>query len=290
MDVGISLPTNIRHVTGPTVVEWSRRAEAAGFSTLGMGERIGYDGYDWAVALAAAAAVTERVRLLSHICILPLRYPAMAAKQALSVHRLSGGRLSFGTGMGPRREDYDLVGAPFEGRARRFEEALVEVRRVWTGEPPVPGLPPIGPAAAELGPPELIVGGFAPAAIRRAARLADGLSVHDICGDVPVADALFGLMRSEWAEAGREGRPRLIAGFYFCLGPNAREHLEYIHTDYYGDYGADEAWARVTTYEPGPIAEKLAGLAEIGCDEVILTPAVGTVDQVDRLAEAVGLG
>lgn len=290
MDVGITLPTNIRGVGGDTVVAWARRAEEAGFSTLGMGERIGYDGYDWAVALAAAAAVTSRVRLLSHVCILPLRTVGLAAKQSLSVQRLSGGRFSFGVGMGPRREDYDLAEVPFEGRARRFEEELVALRRAWAGEPLVEGLPPIGPAAGEVGPPELIVGGFAPAALRRAARLADGLSVHDICGDVAVADALFGVMRAQWAEAGRPGRPRLIAGFYFCLGPDAERHLGTVFTDYYGDYGVEDQVARVTAYEPSAIVETLRGMEAIGCDEVVLTPALGTVDQVDRLADAVGLG
>ena len=54
MKIGITLPTNLPGVDGQTVLEWARRAEAHGFSTLGMGERIGYEGYDWAVALSGA--------------------------------------------------------------------------------------------------------------------------------------------------------------------------------------------------------------------------------------------
>ena len=288
MDVGITLPTNLADVAGDTVLDWARRAEGAGFSTLGMGERIGFEGYDWAVALSAAAAVTTRIRLLSHVVILPLRSTGMAAKQSLSVHRLSGGRLSFGVGIGPRQEDYDLASVPFAGRARRFEETLVELRRAWAGEPLVEGLPAIGPAAGPLGPPELIVGGFAPEAVGRAGRLADGLSVHDIAGDVEVAEALFGLMRAAWTEAGRPGRPRLIAGFYFCLGPEAERHLAAYFDLYYRDYGMDDTIARVVTSTPDAIAEKFARFEAIGCDELILSPVISSPDQVDRLGELLG--
>ena len=288
MDVGITLPTNLADVSGDTVLDWARRAEEAGFSALGMGERIGFEGYDWAVALSGAAAVTRRIRLLSHVVILPLRSTGMAAKQSLSVHRLSGGRLSFGVGIGPRQEDYDLVSVPFAGRARRFEQSLVELRRAWAGEALVEGLPVIGPTAGALGPPELIVGGFAPEAIRRAARHADGLSVHDIAGDVAAAEAMFGLMRSAWAEAGRPGRPRLIAGFYYCLGPEAQRHLAAYFDTYYRDYGMEDTIAQVVTWAPEAIREKLARFADLGCDELILSPVISAPDQVDRLAELLG--
>jgi alkanesulfonate monooxygenase SsuD/methylene tetrahydromethanopterin reductase-like flavin-dependent oxidoreductase (luciferase family) len=284
VEIGITLPTNIRGVDGEAVWAWARRAEDAGFSTLGMGERIGYQGYDWAVALSAAASVTTRVRLLSHIVILPLRSVGLAAKQSLSLQRLSGGRLSLGVGLGPRQEDYDLADTPFAGRGARFERQLVELKRAWAGEPLVEGLPPIGPDAGPLGPPELIVGAFAPNAINRAARLADGLSVHDVWGDVDVAAALFGLMSRDWAEVGRSGRPRLIGGFYFCLGPDAEARMAANFDDYYRDYGMGDIMSHITTYEPAAITEKFGRYEAMGCDELILTPVLGSVDQVDRLA------
>src|SRR3954471_14767964 len=232
--IGITLPTNLPGVDGQTVLEWSRRAEEHGFSTLGMGERIGYEGYDWAVALSAAASVTTRVGLLSNIVILPLRSVGLAAKESLSVHRISGGRLSFGVGIGGHgREDYDQADAPYAGRLQRYEDAMIQLRKAWAGEPIVEGLRPIGPSVGLEGPPQLIVGAFAPPSVQRAARHADGLNVHDIGGDVALAKALFGMMTDAWKEYGRAGKPRLIAGFFFALGPDSDRHIDTYFHDYY---------------------------------------------------------
>jgi alkanesulfonate monooxygenase SsuD/methylene tetrahydromethanopterin reductase-like flavin-dependent oxidoreductase (luciferase family) len=287
MEIGITLPTNNPDVPGDVVLEWARRAEEAGFSTLGMGERLGYEGYDWAVALSAAAAVTTRPRLLSNIVILPARPVGLVAKESLSIHRLSGGRLSFGVGLGGHGlEDYVLAGAPWEGRVQRYEEAFVTLRRVWAGEPLVEGFRPIGPRVGPEGPPELVVGAFAPASVRRAARHADALNVHDVVGSVEAAAALFGLMRSAWDELGREGRPRLIAGFYFSLGPGAEERVREYFFDYH-DFMADPAplLDGMTTCTLGAIKEKITAFEDIGCDLLMLTPVAGTLDQVDRAAE-----
>jgi alkanesulfonate monooxygenase SsuD/methylene tetrahydromethanopterin reductase-like flavin-dependent oxidoreductase (luciferase family) len=287
VEIGITLPTNIPGVTGDTVLEWARRAEAAGFSTLGMGERIGYEGYDWAVALSAAAAVTTRPRLLSNIVILPLRSVGLAAKESLSVHRLSGGRLSFGVGLGGHdREDYVLSGAEWDGRVQRYERALIELRRAWAGESLVEGYRPIGPRPGPEGPPELVVGAFAPASVRRAARHADALDVHDIAGNVEAARALFDMMEAGWKEFGREGRPRLIAGFFFSLGPDAEKQLADYFFDYYEYSGSPETMIEpVTTYSTAAIKDKVARFEAIGCDLLVFTPVTGSLDQVDRAAE-----
>jgi alkanesulfonate monooxygenase SsuD/methylene tetrahydromethanopterin reductase-like flavin-dependent oxidoreductase (luciferase family) len=288
LQVGITLPTNLPGVDGDTVLEWARRAEAAGFSTVGMGERIGYEGYDWAVALSGAAAVTRRVQLVSSIVILPLRSVGLAAKESLSVHRLSGGRLSFGVGLGGHdREDYEVAGAPWEGRVGRFERALVDLRRAWAGEPLVEGFRPIGPRPGPEGPPELIIGGFAPAAVRRAARLADGLNVHDIAGDVEAARASFDIMRDAWREYGRAGQPRLMAGFFYSLGEGAERRLKDYFDDYYEYSGPalDAMISQVSTYTTAAIKDKLAQFDAIGCDLVILTPVTGALDEFSRVAE-----
>src|SRR4029453_6259018 len=92
VDVGIGLPTTIPDTEGRTLVEWARRAEEAGFSTLGTIGRLVYPNSDALIALAAAAAVTERIRLTTSILIAPLHAnTALLAKQAASLDRLSGG-------------------------------------------------------------------------------------------------------------------------------------------------------------------------------------------------------
>jgi hypothetical protein len=58
MELGVGLPTNLRGTNKDLALEWSRRAEEAGFASLCMGERLSYAGYDWLLALTAAASVT----------------------------------------------------------------------------------------------------------------------------------------------------------------------------------------------------------------------------------------
>jgi alkanesulfonate monooxygenase SsuD/methylene tetrahydromethanopterin reductase-like flavin-dependent oxidoreductase (luciferase family) len=75
----------------PQLLEWARRAEAAGFSTLGTIGRVAYPSYEELTVLAAAGAVTERIGLLSNILLAPTRSTAELAKQASTVHELSAG-------------------------------------------------------------------------------------------------------------------------------------------------------------------------------------------------------
>jgi alkanesulfonate monooxygenase SsuD/methylene tetrahydromethanopterin reductase-like flavin-dependent oxidoreductase (luciferase family) len=115
--IGIGLPTTIPGVTGQQVIEWAKRADAAGFSSLGTIDRIVYANYESLVAIAAAAAVTERISLTPSILIVPYRVSAaIVAKQAATVHALSGGRLVLGVGVGGREDDYDAAGADFRRR------------------------------------------------------------------------------------------------------------------------------------------------------------------------------
>jgi len=82
MDVGVGLPTTIRGVTRMQLLEWARRADARGFSSLGTIDRPVYGNLEPLMALAAAAAVTERIRLATNILIAPYRLNgALAAKR-----------------------------------------------------------------------------------------------------------------------------------------------------------------------------------------------------------------
>src|SRR2546423_4865 len=107
MDIGIGLPNTVLGVDRRGILDWAREAERAGFASLGTIDRIAYDNYDSLISLAAAAAVTERIRLTTDILIGPLRQTAHLAKQSATVDHLSGG----GPGRPPARDGALLLGA-----------------------------------------------------------------------------------------------------------------------------------------------------------------------------------
>src|SRR3954471_19823576 len=119
MDVAIGLPNAVPGASGGELVEWARRADARGFSSLGTIDRVVYGNYEPLAALAAAAAVTDRIKLLTSVLLMPLRLnTALLAKQAATIHHLSGGRLVLGMGLGGRDDDFDVSGADMHTRGK----------------------------------------------------------------------------------------------------------------------------------------------------------------------------
>jgi len=285
MEVGIGLPTTIRGATPQQLLEWARRADARGFSSLGTIDRIVYDNYEPLVALAAAAAVTERIRLATTILIAPYRANgALLAKQAASVDRLSGGRLVLGVAVGGREDDYSASGVDFHTRGRRFDAMLEEWQRIWAGES-FGAAGAIGPRPAR-GRPTLILGGSADVAFTRAARYGDGWIMGGGAPDRVKEGAAK--LHDAWQAAGRDGVPRTLALAYFALGDGAREAADGYLRDYYGWLG-DVAGAIADSAATDADTTKayVQGFADAGCDELIMVPCDADPEQVDLLADAV---
>lgn len=279
MRVGIGLPSGLPGITGRDVVAWARQAEEHAFTSLGVIDRLAYDCYDPFVALAAAAAVTTRARLVTMIVNAPLRNTALLAKQAASLDALSGGRLVLGVAVGARHEDYEVAGVAHTARGRKLAEQLTELREVWEGET-------IGPRPAHPGGPPLLAGGLSDAVFARIARSADGY-VHG--GGPPRAFARAAAkVRAAWSDAERPGQPLLWAQAYFALGDEVAEAGARYLADYYaftGPFAAKIVEGLLTT--PQAIAQFVRGYAEAGCAELVLLPTAGDLEQVARLAEVV---
>ncbi|MER6797507.1 LLM class flavin-dependent oxidoreductase, partial [Amycolatopsis mediterranei] len=165
MRIGVGLPAMVPGTRGADLLGWAVTAEARGFSTLGVLDRIVYPNHEPLTTLAVAAGATRRIRLSTTVLLGATRNPAVLAKQAATLHELSGGRLELGLAAGGRRDDFDVTGTSFTRRGRNLDELITTVRRTWRdGE--------IGPTPAT--PPPVLLGGHSEAAVRRAAAIADG--------------------------------------------------------------------------------------------------------------------
>jgi len=176
---------------GPAeLVRVAQACEAAGFDYVAVCDHIAIPAdkaeamsttwWDTIATLSYLAAVTEQVRLLSHVYVLPYRHPLAAAKAWATLDRLSGGRAILGVGTGHVEGEFDALGLPFVDRGRMLDEAIDAVRIAltedvathhgehWTfegvGQRPRPVQQPL----------PIWVGGSSRPAMRRAAERGDG--------------------------------------------------------------------------------------------------------------------
>jgi alkanesulfonate monooxygenase SsuD/methylene tetrahydromethanopterin reductase-like flavin-dependent oxidoreductase (luciferase family) len=283
MKIGIGLPNQVRG-TRPTVIPgWAARAEQAGFSALGSVGRMAYPGVMDTVALAAAAAATTSIGLLSNIIIGPAWPPVLLAKETSSIDAISGGRLTLGLGVGIRPDDFIVDGMGLGARGQRFDQDLASYRDVWNGEPVGGGPnPAVTPGARQI---PLIFGGAAPAAFERVARW--GIGYIGTSMPAPMVAPCFEATRGAWAKAGREGSPRLVAIAYFALGDAVQGQANV--WAYYSTAG-DEIARRITggiAAGPARVRDTVAAFADIGADELIFNPTAGDPDEITRLAHIV---
>ena len=192
MRIGFGLPVSGAWASPANVARFAARAEELGYHSLWTFQRllVGVDqeldpGYhsvlDPLVALGFAAAHTSRIRLGVAVVNLPFVSPAYLAKQAATLDVLSGGRVDLGLGTGWSAVEFAATGADERRRGARAEEYVAVLRTLWGDDvsefhggfytvPPAR----MAPKPVQLPGPPILLGGSAPAALRRAGRLADG--------------------------------------------------------------------------------------------------------------------
>ena len=212
-------------------------------------------------AIASAAAVTERIRLGTGICLVPQRSPIYTAKQVADCDVLSGGRIDFGVGIGWLREEFDALGADFDERANTCREYLAAMNSLWTDElsrhegnhlvvPPVR----MFPKPIQKPHPPIIFGGESTNALRRVADIGQGWFG-------------FHLDPDEAAE-----RVRTLSGVLSRRGRRP-----------------DSVSISVSPYlKPHRDAAALEAYAEAGVDQVILLALAPGVDEVRDEIEQMG--
>ena len=210
----------------------------------GYGEQRGQSIYEPLIVLAYLAAVTRRVTLGTSVYLLALRNPLLAARQAVSLDRLSEGRLVLGVGAGWLESEFTAAGVPYRERGRRTDEAIAMLTSLCAED----GAGFL-PKPVQRPHPPVWVGGRSDAALRRAARVGDAwhpshLTVEELRRRIPT-------LREECERAGRSAGDVTVT---------TRRKLVRAASD-------DE---RVLQGDPGAIAATVAELEQVGVSHLIV--------------------
>ena len=250
----------------------ARAAEAAGFDSVWTGEHVVLPDpqvppspsapevpfLDPAVALTWVAAATKTIRLGTGIIILPQRNPLVLAKELASVDVVSKGRLIFGIGAGYLKPEFDALGAPFDQKSARTIDFLDAMLAVWTMPKPAyegrfvrfAGVQAF-PRPVQKPHPEIVMGGHAPEALRRAVRHAHGWYGFALDPSATAA-CLDGLRAAE-----REhGRPSELGTLEISITPAASVSAETVRQ--YADLGVH----RLIFYRPTAGLDDTLGVVE----------------------------
>lgn len=287
MKISLCLPYMKPEIDRQVIIDWCRAADEGPFETLSCGERINGPSMEMRTVLGAAAVLTERVRIMPSLYVLPMHNAVWAAKEIATLDVLSNGRVSVTVGVGGRPKDYQAVGAPFERRHQRMDEQIAVMKQVWSGEPPMEGLDPIGPSPVQAGGPPVLIGAMGPKAIRRGAEWADGIYAFSMNGVQAEMENMLAMATAGWSEAGR-GTPYMAGGFWYSLADDAENKLKSYVYDYLeiaGDEIANAVAASMTRFTPDAVREGLDNMRAAGCEECYMVAASHEISEVERLVD-----
>jgi alkanesulfonate monooxygenase SsuD/methylene tetrahydromethanopterin reductase-like flavin-dependent oxidoreductase (luciferase family) len=285
MKIGISIPP---HLHDPEdLFEWVRRVDTGPFSTLSVLDRVVYVNYEPLITLAVAAALSTRVRLMTEVLLAPLRNATILAKESATLDVLSRGRLTLGLGVGEREDDFLSTQADFTRRGKYLEEQISQMRSIWAGNALAANVGPVGPAPVQANGPEILLGGFRPRAIQRVGRYADGFITA--VSPIEEIDTTFRCVEQSWQEAGRAGKPRLVAQMDIALetyhiGQGRNNIRDYCAT--MPPFDVSKPAALLTTERQ--LRETMHALQQIGTDEMICFVWSTELNQIDRVADVIG--
>jgi probable F420-dependent oxidoreductase len=280
----------VRHV--------AQRADALGFRDLWVTENT-LDHvfcFDSVVALTYAAAVTTTIRLGVSVMVLPLHHPIHVAHQVATLDYLNNGRAILGAGLG-RDHHYTQFQVPRERRVRRFRESVELIKALWT-ESKVSYHGSIfqlddatmSPKPVQKPHPPIWFGGAHPDALRRAATIADGW-MGSGGSSLAAFSRSVSILKAELERARRDPATFPISKRVFLSvherSEVARAELHrWFSTVYNNPEGADASGIHGT---PEQLRARIEELVAMGANHLLLNPVCRYAEQLEALAEVVGL-
>jgi probable F420-dependent oxidoreductase len=217
----------------------------------------GHQDFELFSALSFMAAKTSRIRLLTAVMIAGYRNPYLAARSAATVDYLSGGRLTLGMGAGYLKEEFDVLGASFADRGKRFDAAIGAMRHAWKGEPTDYDDPYFPSHNAFLHPTPvqstipIWIGGNSKASLRRVSTVADGwMPFQQTEQSAAITGTPAMATLAELSDAIDDVRSRRVenglpADVDVCLAPLGERSIEG-HIEHLAQHCSDYAGAGVT--------------------------------------------
>ena len=294
-NVGLCFVNPAPQIQPGYVTTVAKKCEEMGLHSLWVIDRIAYDNLEPLTLLAAAAAVTKKIRLGTSVLLAGVRHPVLLAKTVSTLDFLSGGRITLGIGFGSRENDFTAVGIPFAGRGSRAEEAVKLIKRLWTEEGvthkgrffQVENLT-VGPKPLQSPHPPIWMGGGADVVLKRAARLADGY----ICGSSAIQEfpSLWEKISGLAISAGRNPQEIEKAALTFmAIDENKAKAVDacaaYLQR-YYGKVRMDVE-KHLLVGAPEACAERIHSFFAKGLDTLIIGPARADLRQLDLFGDRV---
>ena len=282
LDQGLTFGFHTRMGTPQFVREAVTTAEKFGYSALSLGDHLAFAVpiHDPLIQLAAAAALTNKLTLMSAVYLLPLRHPAPVAKQVASLDHMAGGRLVFGVGVGGEfAADYEVAGVPIRERGARLSEGIDVLRKLWTGEKvshrgrfyAFENIQML-PAPVQPGGPPIWCGGRSEAALRRTALQGDGWISYVVTAEMYRAglEKIAGFAREAGRELARFGTAHLL---FARLGRTREEALtkaaEHLSIRYAMDF-RKAAERYCAAGRPADVADAVGAFHAAGVRTIIL--------------------
>jgi len=279
MRIGFFLPQMGTVANADTIAKVASRAEELQYNSLWVTERLLYPTnpktsyyggplpepykrvFDPLGALTFAAAHTKRVTLGTSVLDIPFYNPVLLARQLTTLDVLSGGRLRVGLGLGWSQDEYDATGAPPKTRGKRADEFIAVLKEIWTADPAefhgkYFQLPKsiIHPKPVQKPHPPIYLAAFAPSALKRTARMADGWMPVGVTIDQLKSNSTQ--LKSLAKEAGRKpDELKIIARYNFSITQQPQ--------------GKERAFFSGTLAQ---IKDDIASFKAFGPDELILDP------------------
>jgi len=288
MKIGLCFPYTQEDLSRDTMLEWFRRVDEGPFSTLSCGERMVGSSVDLMATLAAAAAVTTRVRIAPTLYVLPMHPAIKVAKHAATLDLISNGRVWITVGVGGRVDDYRCMEKEPVRRYARMDEQVAEIRRIWAGELPFEGTEAVGPRPVQPGGPPILAGSMGPKSIARAAKWADGVYSWSGNGVGVEMKRQCELVTAAWEAEKRDTPPKRVGGFWYSLAPNADEKLKayvYKYIKVLGEAPAKGMASIVDRSSPDAVRASLDAYEELGFEECWLNSATAELAEIDQLLE-----